>query len=217
MSAFRSGIISALLGTLLLGCDDHNPAAVSDGMTGPDVGTGVSALAGAQATGLLRWDIINVNFTTGTASAFGHASAFANDDSRIRLTGHGTFRSSPGHPQDVTGGGRWTTYAPDHSRTGSGRYKVTSFVTFELAPGTFPLAHDNIGNPADARAGLAVLTISYDDGSKGVLVVSCHIAGTPDNVFEGVTASKGFVDYWNREAPPAPPGNANRTAFHVIH
>jgi len=47
--------------------------------------------------------------------------------------------------------------------------------------------------------------------------VSCHLVGTPDSVFEGVTATKGFVDYWNREAPPAPPGNADRTTFHVLH
>jgi hypothetical protein len=79
------------------------------------------------------------------------------------------------------------------------------------------LTIDNIGNAADARAGLAVLKISYNDGSDGVLIVSCTIAGTPAGVFEGITASKGFVDYWNREPPPTPPGNANRTLFHVIH
>jgi hypothetical protein len=45
--------------------------------------------------------------------------------------------------------------------------------------------------------------------------VSCHLVGTPNSVFEGITASKGFVDYWNREAPPPPPGNADRTTFHV--
>jgi len=61
-----------------------------------------------------------------------------------------------------------------------------------------------------------VVLIAYSDGSEGTLVVSCHFVGTSDAVFEGVTASKGFVDYWSREAPPAPPGNANRTVFHVI-
>jgi hypothetical protein len=159
----------------------------------------------------MRWDIIDVDFATGTASAGGVASAFADDNSKITLTGSGTFRSNSGKPQDVTGGGTWET------STGSGTYEVTGFVSYVLAPGTFPLPNDNIGNPADVRAGLAVLKISYSDGSDGVLFVSCHITGTPDNVFEGVTASKGFVDYFNREAPPAPPGNANRTNFHVIH
>jgi hypothetical protein len=165
----------------------------------------------------MRWDIISVNFATSTASPGGMASAFANDNSKITLTGSGTFRSNSGESQNVTGGGTWTTHAPGGSVTGSGTYEVTGFVSYVLAPGTFPLANDNIGSPADARAGLAVLKISYSDGSDGVLIVSCTIAGTPAAVFEGITATKGFVDYWNREAPPTPPGNANRTVFHVIH
>jgi hypothetical protein len=159
----------------------------------------------------MRWDIISIDFATGTASPGGVASAFANDNSKITLTGTGTFRLNPGRPQAVTGGGTWET------STGSGTYEVTGFVSYVLDPGTFPLPNDNIGNVADVRAGLAVLKISYSDGSDGVLILSCHFTGTPDAVFEGVTASKGVVDYWNREAPPTPPGNANRTNFHVIH
>jgi hypothetical protein len=210
MNASKAGAISALLGALLFGCEDRNPAAVSDGVTGPGAGT-VPAMAAGSQNSLMRWDIISIDFGTSTASAGGVASAFANDGSEITLTGTGTFHSNPGSPQAVTGGGTWET------STGSGTYEVTGFVSYVLAPGTFPLQHDNIGNAADVRAGLAVLTISYSDGSDGVLIVSCHLTGTPDNVFEGVTASKGFVDYFNREAPPTPPGNANRTNFHVIH
>jgi hypothetical protein len=89
-------------------------------------------------------------------------------------------------------------------------------VSFTLAPGTPPVPNDTIGDPKNARAGLLVVKIAYSDGSKGVLTVSCHLVGTPDTVFEGITATKGFVDYWNREAPPAPPGDANRTTFHVV-
>jgi len=166
----------------------------------------------------MRWDIINVDFATGTISAGGQASARANDNSRITLTGSGTFRSNPGKPQAVKGGGTWTTRAPDGKTvTGSGSYKAIGFVTFTVGPGTAPLPNDTIGKPADQRAGLLVLRIRYSDGSKGTLTVSCHLVGTPDSVFEGVTATKAFVDYWNRAAPPAPPGNANRTNFHVLH
>jgi hypothetical protein len=166
----------------------------------------------------MRWDIINVDFATGTVSAGGIASARANDNSKITLTGSGTFRSNPGKPQAVTGGGTWTTFASDGTTvTGSGNYKVTGFVTFTVAPGTPPLPNDAIGTRANQRAGLLVVRIGYSDGSKGTLTVSCHLVGTPDSVFEGVTATKGFVDYWNREAPPAPPGNANRTTFHILH
>ena len=162
----------------------------------------------------VRWDIINVNFTTGTISAGGVASADANDGSRITLTGSGTF--SPGEDGSVTGGGAWQTFASDGSQTGSGTYRVTGLVSWIQAPGTPPLPNDNIGNPADSHGGLALLKIAYSDGSRGILTVSCHIVGTPSSVFEGVTTTKGFVDYWNREAPPAAPGNANRTNFHVM-
>src|SRR2546430_10969860 len=34
---------------------------------------------------------------------------------------------------------------------------TTLFRSYVLAPGTFPLPHDNIGNPADGRAGLLVV------------------------------------------------------------
>jgi hypothetical protein len=210
MNASKAGAVSALLGALLFGCQDRNPTAVSEGGTGPDAGTVPATAAGSQ-NALMRWDLVSIDFGTGTVSAGGVASAFANDGSEITLTGSGTFRSNPGKSQAVTGGGTWET------STGSGTYEVTGFVSYVLAPGTFPLTIDNIGNAADARAGLAVLKISYNDGSDGVLIVSCTIAGTPAGVFEGITASKGFVDYWNREPPPTPPGNANRTLFHVIH
>jgi hypothetical protein len=162
----------------------------------------------------IRWDIISVNFATGTLSAGGIASARANDNSKLTLTGSGTFE--PNDPEEVTGGGTWTTFNSSGATTGSGTYGVKRLVRWELAPGTPPLPNDNIGNVADNRAGLVVLRIRYSDGTQGILVVSCHLVGTPDTVFEGITASKGFVDYWNREAPPAPPGNANRTTFHIV-
>jgi hypothetical protein len=80
---------------------------------------------------------------------------------------------------------------------------------------------DLIGNSADARAGLAVLRIKYSDGSLGVLVISCHlfpgpsgIPGSPPSVFEGITVSKGFVDFFDR-VPPVGGVDANRTLFHV--
>ena len=205
MNASKAGAVSALLGALLFGCEDRNPAAGSELATGPNAGTLPATAAGSQNS-LMRWDLISVDFVALTASAGGTASAFANDNSKITLTGTGTFRSNSGKSQAVTGGGTWET------STGSGTYEVTGFVSYVVAPGTFPLAHDNIGNPADARAGLAVLKISYNDGSDGVLTVSCTIAGTPAAVFEGITATKGYVDYLR----PDVPGNNNRTLFHVL-
>jgi hypothetical protein len=214
MNALKAGAVSALLGALLLGCEERNPAA--DRATGPDAVNGSSANPAGSQNALMRWDIIDVDFATGTLSAGGVASSLANDGSKITLTGSGTFRSNPGKSQDVTGGGTWTTFAPDASVSGSGTYEVTGFVSFTLTTGTPPLPNDNIGDLADNRPGFAVLTISYSDGSDGVLSVSCHFVGTSDAVFEGITATKGVVDYWNREAPPPPPGNANRTTFHIL-
>ncbi|GAC1420039.1 MAG: hypothetical protein NVS9B15_08790 [Acidobacteriaceae bacterium] len=194
-------------------------------------------LAGASSDGdwketSYRWDIVKItNFNPVTIFEGGFASALANDGSRITLTGHGTFQ--PQEPEDVTGGGTWATFAPDGKTvTGKGTYRVQHLVRFDLAPGfANSTAIDNIPGAkkdlSDHRAGLLFVRIAYSDGSKGVLVVSCHLPGGPDLVarpqspapiFEGITASKGYVDYWSRVAPiGAPiPIDGNRTLFHVL-
>ena len=136
-----------------------------------------------------------------------------------QVTGSGTFEvpEKDEEGDDVTGGGTWdiTTGAV----SSHGTYKVTGVVLWFEAPGTFPGAFtDNIGNPADARAGFAVLRIKYSDGERGILVVSCSFVGTPNTVFEGITASKGFTDFWKAQPPTGTPTtpNANRTLFHVV-
>src|SRR5437867_4750251 len=210
----NAGLAGVALVSLALRCERETPASAMLASRPTGISPDLSASAGNHH---MRWDIISVNFATLTLSAGGVASARSNLDlSKITLTGSGTFRSNPGNPEDVTGGGTWQTFDASGGSTGSGSYAVTGLVSFTVAPGTFPLTHDNIGNSADVRAGLLVVRVAYSDGSEGTLVVSCHLTGTPDAVFEGVTASKGFVDYWNREAPPAPPGDADRTNFHVI-
>jgi len=60
----------------------------------------------------------------------------------------------------------------------------------------------------DASAGLVILSILYSDGERGILVVSCTLPGSPATVFEGITVSKGFVDFFN-------PVQALQTLFHV--
>jgi hypothetical protein len=177
-----------------------------------------------------RWDIIRLAIAgmTPTINAGGTGSALAEDGSMITVTGSGTFTVGD---DDVTGGGTWKTTAPGGSMvTGMGNYRVTRLIRFAVASGhqvnTF---HDNIGDGtlADNRAGLAVFLVAYDDGSKGILVVSCHLGGNPPpqgpdaapaSIFEGISASKGFVDYWNRVAPVGSPStsNANRTLFHIL-
>jgi hypothetical protein len=174
------------------------------------------ASAGSQET-RYRWDIPIVDFTTGTISAGGIASAKAVDGSMITLTGQGTFVPGDGFGNhDVTGGGTWQTFDSSGKATASGTYKVTGFVSWTVAPGTPPLPHDTIGDLEDERAGLAVVTIEYSDGSTGVLTLNCGLAGSPASIPEGITASMGFVDYYSLEPPPPPPSPINNTIFHIL-
>jgi hypothetical protein len=160
-----------------------------------------------------RWDIINVDFATSTLSSGGVASAKAVDGSTITLTGSGAFDTD--HAKHVSGGGTWTTESSSGAQTGTGTYEVTRLVSFIVAPGTSRVMHDNIGNLADQRAGLAVLQIEYNDESRGVLIVSCDLVGTPGPVVEGITASKDFIDYYVAQTS-MPPVNTNHTNFHVL-
>jgi len=180
--------------------------------------SGVVGRADEQA---IRWDIITL--TPGPAvNAGGMASAKATnaagtETSTITVTGSGTFEvPEGGEKDDVTGGGMWTISTG--AITTFGTYKVTGVVRWTEAPGTAGFL-DNIANGADKRAGLAVLRIKYSDGDLGILVVSCTLGGTPPTVFEGITATKGFTDYWKAQAPTGGPTgpNANRTLFHVVH
>ncbi len=183
-----------------------------------------SGASGGSSNTKYQWDMINLDSATSTITPGGHASAFATASGgsthtgEITLTGHGTFRSNPGNPQDVTGGGTWQTFDGSGTRTGNGNYQVTGLVDFDVAPGSLPPSITDLsGNKADVHSGLGVFKIAYDDGSDGVLVVSCDLpVGSPNTLFEGITASKGFVDYWERD--PAVAGvNANRTNFHALH
>ena len=159
----------------------------------------------------IRWDI--PSNVADTINAGGSAAALANDNSELILTGSGTFvapAGGEGTSSAVTGGGHGPRRAYRDDR---GEYVVTGLVDGR-APGTLAGVTDNIGDLADARAGLAILRIAYSDGDQGIIVVSCHLGGTPDTVFEGITASKGFAAFWNR-VPPVSGIDANRTLFHV--
>jgi hypothetical protein len=162
----------------------------------------------------IRWDTISLTFPNGvgTIDAGGSDYALAADLTTIQISGSGTFGRSE---SAATGGGTWATAGP--SGTASGTFTVTRLVRFDTAPGSLPAGFvDNIGDPANTRSGLAILRVKYSDGSKGTLVVSCHQpVGSPSGIFEGITATKSFVDF-NERVPPVPGVNANRTLFHVI-
>lgn len=115
-------------------------------------------------------------------------SALTSNSSRISVTGTRTFEVKPGNPH-ATGGGTWTTFAPDGAVTGDGTLEATGLVRFDLAPG-------GVEDPS-IHAGLAFVTIEYSDGDEGILAVSCHLPGSPDSISEGISVSKGFTNYWN--------------------
>ena len=62
--------------------------------------------------------------------------------------------------------------------------------------------------------GTAVLTIAFSDGSQGVLTIGCHGPGAPPGIFEGIATTKGYVTYYDVQAPTGGV-DANRTIFHV--
>ena len=170
-------------------------------------GNMIPSAAGAT----FRWDTISQTFPGGvpTLNTGGSDYALAADLTTIQISGSGTF----GGGVPPTGGGTWATSGP--SGTASGTFTVIGVVRFNVAPGSLPPGViDNIG--ANARSGLAVFLIKYSDGSLGTLTVSCHLpVGSPSGIFEGITATKGFVDF-NERVPPVPGVDANRTAFHLL-
>src|SRR2546425_6978746 len=110
-----AGLAGVALISLALACERGTPASTMLASRGAGVSPNFSASAGNHH---MRWDIIDVDFATGTLSAGGVASARANDGSKITLTGSGTFRSNAGSPQDGTGGGAWQTFAAPGASTG---------------------------------------------------------------------------------------------------
>ncbi len=168
-------------------------------------------VAGAAPT--FRWDTISLTFPGGvpTINAGGSDYALAADLTSIQISGSGTF----GGGVPATGGGTWATSGA--SGTAGGTFTVTGLVKFTPAPGSLPPGFvDNIGDPANTRSGLVILSVKYSDGSRGTLAVSCHQpVGSPSGIFEGITATKGFVGFHER-VPPVPGVDANRTLFHVV-
>jgi hypothetical protein len=183
----------------------------------------VFGVRGDEGETTFRWDLLHfVSFTTPEFTSGGHASALANDGSKITVTGSGTF--VVGEDDNVTGGGTWQTFDSGGTPTGAGTYRVTRLVRFALAPGSLSGVIDDIAPISTIRAGLVELGIQYFDNAgnpitgpngRGFLFVSCHLVGTPNSVFEGITATMGFTDFWNRLAP-VPGVDGNRTNFHIL-
>jgi hypothetical protein len=158
-------------------------------------GSAPSAIAQAEH---VRWDL--VIFAPPTVSAGGTATAAAQDNSTIAMTGSGTFVApggGPGSDASATGGGTWTACNAAATVCTSGTYVVTGLVRWAPEPGkSLPpiITNDTIDDGAPT-AGLVVLRIAYSDGSNGILVVSCNLPPANPQMFEGITATKDIVDY----------------------
>jgi len=144
---------------------------------------------------------------------FGSASDTARDGLKITVTGSGTFvapadgrgtsEGADRHSRHdaVTGGGTWETRDAS-GVTGNGTYVVTGLVSWVRAAASVP-------SMPGSTAGLAILRVAYDDGSAGTLTISCRISNAQPGRFEGVTASKGSVDFFSPMTGP--------NLFHVLH
>ena len=175
---------------LALACERGAPIAGPSTSRAGEFAASVNASAPAAHIG---WEI------------FGSASATAADGLQIFVTGNGTFvapAGGGGTSSAATGGGTWETRDASNAVTGSGSYGVTGLVRWERALASVP-------SIPGSTAGLAILRVEYDDGSAGTLTISCRITAEQPGRFEGVTASKGFVDFWN-------PGEG-RNVFHVLN
>jgi len=164
----------------------------------------------------VRWDIISIPSFTPTLNlkAAGQASAVAMGGARITLTGSGTFH--PDGRNVVTGGGTWTLANTAGTVLGMGTYQVSALSQWNPGPGTeAPGTIDNIGRGADFQSGLAFLKVHYSDGSRGILILSCHAPqGGVDAIPEGVSLCKDNV-FFNMELPK-PNVDWDRTSFHLV-
>src|SRR6059058_5378541 len=117
--------------------------------------------------------------------------------------GRSSLRREAVEPQAPRPGVETGTRDASNAVTGSVTYTVTGLVRWERALASNP-------NIPGSTAGLAILRVEYSDGSAGTLTISCRISGAQPGRIEGVTASKGFVDFWN---PTLPSPNV----FHVLN
>jgi hypothetical protein len=161
----------------------------------------------------VTWDIVSI--VPPCVSRGGHAGAKTEDGAHIDVTGHGTFPNADRCSKKVTGGGTWkiTPGSSGDPRCfmGSGTYRVIELLSWHTAPGGSLAGtglQDCTGDSGTPSAGLATLRVHFDNGQRGTLTVSCHLPGAPNCMFEGITATMAFEDFWNHDL-------GGFTLFHV--
>jgi hypothetical protein len=106
----------------------------------------------------------------------------AADGSTITLSGSGQLQAGPGH--FANGGGTYTLTRG--GQTTSGSFTVTGvggFVSYGSAAAQ--------GLPANLFGGQAQLSVSLDNGSSGLLTVTCVLGSPPAGHSEGIAVILG--------------------------
>jgi len=144
-----------------------------------------------------------------TVQVDGGASRALAVSGTIRFEGLG----AGSHTVTMTGAAANCPIAPDNPRTVN---VTTGAVTRDTARTKFQVtcgAATGSIQVTTATAGMDLdpdgYTVLLDNGQQRPL------GDNGTTVIEGVTISKGFVGFLG-ELPPAPPGNANRTSFHLL-
>src|SRR5262249_16953977 len=109
-------------------------------------------------------------------------TAMAADGSTIALSGSGQLQAGPGH--FANGGGAYTLTRG--GQTTSGSFTVTGiggFVSYGSASAQ--------GLPANLFGGQAKLRVSLDNGSGGLLTITCELGSPPPGHMEGITVILG--------------------------
>jgi hypothetical protein len=109
-------------------------------------------------------------------------TAMAADGSTITMSGSGQMKAGPGH--FANGGGTYTLTRG--GQTTSGSFTVTGiggFVSYGSGAAQ--------GLPANFFGGQVKLRVSLDNGSSGLLTVTCELGSPPAGHTEGITVILG--------------------------
>ena len=118
----------------------------------------------------------------GAVPAGSSDTARAADGSTLALSGSGQLQAGPGH--FANGGGTYTLTRG--GQTTSGSFTVTGiggFVSYGSAVAQ--------GLPPNLFGGQAKLRVSLDNGSSGLLTITCELGSPPAGHTEGITVILG--------------------------
>src|SRR6266567_373107 len=141
------------------------------------VGAAAPAFAGQAADNHASYTWVIGAVPPGSSDA-----AMAADGSALTMSGSGQLEAGPGHL--ANGGGTYTLTRG--GQTTSGRFTVTGiggFVSYGSGAAQ--------GLPANFFGGQAQLSVSMDNGSSGLLTVTCELGSPPAGHSEGITVILG--------------------------